>query len=270
MRRRTILVVLAAALAVGLCTACLGARRQGARSGRGQDHHHLRCDAAAPDPVHGITADRRLLDRAVPSRPRSARSRRPARRVSSSTSSQQFSFGPYVSQIGRYPAEGTTGWVFKVNGVSPPVGADAVVLGGGGRGPVVLRPVRCRSRRAADARPRSHRGAAASVPTLSTMPEPAPSREAPSSSSTGARSSPASGRTCPRGVWREIRATKDGAIRSEVLRRAVADGRAGAPACVPARPPRPRRLWRYSLPARLGRLEPQRSGSPAIGEPSSC
>ncbi len=38
------------------------------------------------------------------------------------------SFGPYVDQIGRYVAGATSGWVFKVNGVSPPVGADAVAL----------------------------------------------------------------------------------------------------------------------------------------------
>ena len=38
------------------------------------------------------------------------------------------SFGDYVSQIGKYPAAGTAGWVFKVNGVSAPVGADKVVL----------------------------------------------------------------------------------------------------------------------------------------------
>lgn len=38
------------------------------------------------------------------------------------------SFGPYVDQIGRYPGTGSTGWVFKVNHVSPPVGADKVVL----------------------------------------------------------------------------------------------------------------------------------------------
>jgi hypothetical protein len=37
-------------------------------------------------------------------------------------------FGDYVSQIGKYPAAGTAGWVFKVNGVSPPVGADKTVL----------------------------------------------------------------------------------------------------------------------------------------------
>ena len=38
------------------------------------------------------------------------------------------SFGNYVSQIGRYPAAGNTGWVFKVNSVSPSVGADQVPL----------------------------------------------------------------------------------------------------------------------------------------------
>ena len=38
------------------------------------------------------------------------------------------SFGPYVDQVGRYLAGGSNGWVFKVNGVSPPVGADAVTL----------------------------------------------------------------------------------------------------------------------------------------------
>ena len=38
------------------------------------------------------------------------------------------SFGDYVSQIGKYPAVGSAGWAFKVNGVSPPVGADKVTL----------------------------------------------------------------------------------------------------------------------------------------------
>jgi hypothetical protein len=42
-------------------------------------------------------------------------------------------FGPYVDQIGRYAAGGSNGWVFKVNGVSPPVGADAVTLKDGDR-----------------------------------------------------------------------------------------------------------------------------------------
>jgi hypothetical protein len=43
------------------------------------------------------------------------------------------SFGKYVDQIGRYPAAGSSGWVFKVNGISPPVGADAVTLKHGDR-----------------------------------------------------------------------------------------------------------------------------------------
>lgn len=38
------------------------------------------------------------------------------------------SFGPYVDQVGRFPASASAGWVFKVNGVSPPVGADKVTL----------------------------------------------------------------------------------------------------------------------------------------------
>jgi hypothetical protein len=42
-------------------------------------------------------------------------------------------FGPYVDQIGRYPASGSSGWMFKVNGVSPPVGANSVVLKPGDR-----------------------------------------------------------------------------------------------------------------------------------------
>ena len=44
---------------------------------------------------------------------------------------QDGGFGPYVDQIGRYPAGGSSGWVFKVNGVSPPVGADKVELKAG-------------------------------------------------------------------------------------------------------------------------------------------
>ena len=38
------------------------------------------------------------------------------------------SFGPYIDQVGRYPAVGQTGWVFKLNGVSPPVGANETRL----------------------------------------------------------------------------------------------------------------------------------------------
>ena len=42
-------------------------------------------------------------------------------------------YGPYVDQVGRYAADASSGWVFKVNGVSPPVGADAVTLQTGDR-----------------------------------------------------------------------------------------------------------------------------------------
>ncbi len=45
----------------------------------------------------------------------------------------QTGFGPYVDQIGRYPADSTGGWVYKVNGVSPPVGADSPILKPGDR-----------------------------------------------------------------------------------------------------------------------------------------
>ena len=41
---------------------------------------------------------------------------------------QRTAFGPYVDQVGRNPASGQTGWVFKVNGQSQPVGANAVSL----------------------------------------------------------------------------------------------------------------------------------------------
>ena len=40
----------------------------------------------------------------------------------------QSSFGPYVDQVGRYGASSDSGWVFKVNDASPPVGADKVTL----------------------------------------------------------------------------------------------------------------------------------------------
>ena len=43
------------------------------------------------------------------------------------------SFGPFVDQVGRYGGSGSSGWVFKVNDVSPPVGADKVTLADGDR-----------------------------------------------------------------------------------------------------------------------------------------
>jgi hypothetical protein len=131
---------------------------------------------------------------------------------------QQFSFGPFVSQVGRYPGEGTAGWVFKVNGASPPVGADAVVLEEGDEvlwyyaqfgivpgGPPTLDLVRLpRGCFRADALDDAGVRTAASNVVFRLD---------------GRRVESASGRICPRGAWSEIRATKDGAVRSEVLRR---------------------------------------------------
>ena len=38
------------------------------------------------------------------------------------------SFGPYVDQVGLYGGDASSGWVFKVDDASPPVGADKVQL----------------------------------------------------------------------------------------------------------------------------------------------
>jgi hypothetical protein len=38
------------------------------------------------------------------------------------------SFGPFVDQIGLYPGAGFSGWSFKINGVSAPVGADQATV----------------------------------------------------------------------------------------------------------------------------------------------
>lgn len=45
----------------------------------------------------------------------------------------QSSFGSYVDQVGRYGGSASSGWVFKVDDVSPPVGADKVTLKDGDR-----------------------------------------------------------------------------------------------------------------------------------------
>jgi hypothetical protein len=41
------------------------------------------------------------------------------------------SYGPYVDQVGYWAAFGSSGWTYKVNGVSPPVGADKYELKAG-------------------------------------------------------------------------------------------------------------------------------------------
>ena len=39
--------------------------------------------------------------------------------------------GPFVNQIGRYAGEGFSGWSYKVNGVSPPIAADQATIKAG-------------------------------------------------------------------------------------------------------------------------------------------
>lgn len=129
---------------------------------------------------------------------------------------QATSFGPYVDRIGRRAASGSSGWVFKVNHVSPPVGADSVRLRRGDRvlwyfatfgpegGPKTLDLARvsggCYRAFAYDdngdrSRPRNvtfvlngHRRIASD-----------------------------SGRLCPSGDWRTLRVLKRGRIRSDVV-----------------------------------------------------
>ena len=61
-------------------------------------------------------------------RTRSSRSTRRARSESSTSGSPTARSGRTSARSAAIPAAGSAGWVFKVNGASPPVGADQVVL----------------------------------------------------------------------------------------------------------------------------------------------
>jgi hypothetical protein len=127
----------------------------------------------------------------------------------------EFSFGPFVDRIGRYPASGSSGWVYKVNHVSPPVGANAYQLKDGDEvlwyfarfgaqgGPKTLdlvgRPAGCFRALLRD--DNGNKTRAFDVIFVQD----------------GRRISSASGERCPSGRWRGLRATKAGAIRSEVV-----------------------------------------------------
>ncbi|HEY7196160.1 MAG TPA: DUF4430 domain-containing protein [Gaiellaceae bacterium] len=127
------------------------------------------------------------------------------------------SFGPYVDQIGRRLAAGSTGWVFKVNNVSPPVGADAVKLRKGDR--VLWYFARF--------------GASGGPKTLDLAKAGPGCYRAYAYDDNGARTSPArvtferdgrfvgsmSGRLCPHGSWHELRALKKGMVRSDAIAR---------------------------------------------------
>jgi hypothetical protein len=127
----------------------------------------------------------------------------------------QTSFGPYVSQIGRRPGAGSRGWVFKVNGVSPPVGADSYRLEPGDEvlwyyatfgptgGPLTLDLVRAGKGcfRAIEVDDLGGRARARGV-VFKLDGRPVAS---------------ASGLICPDGHWHHLRATRSGAVRSQVL-----------------------------------------------------
>lgn len=126
-----------------------------------------------------------------------------------------LSFGLFVDRIGRYPSGGASGWVYKVNGVSPPVGAADYVLEDGDRvvwyfarfgpegGPKTLE-LEGTSNGCFRAVARDDRGRAAKARDVVFIADGKPVR------------SP-SGEICPAGRWSTLRATKRGAIRSEVV-----------------------------------------------------
>ena len=126
------------------------------------------------------------------------------------------SFGQYVDQIGRFAAEGQSGWVFKVNGASPPVGADKVELRDGD---VVLWYF-------------AEFGPSGGPPTLDLQRRPGGCYQAFKQDDRGTRTAAAGavllvdgrrvathgGRACLRGRHGLVRATLAGAVRSNALR----------------------------------------------------
>jgi hypothetical protein len=126
-------------------------------------------------------------------------------------------FGPYVSQIGRLGGTAESGWVYKVNGVSPPVGAIDYILEDGDEvlfyyatfgptgGPLTLDLER------------AGRGCFQAFSVDDTG---ARTRALDVVFRIGSRAvEDADGRLCPRGHWHRIKVTKPGAIRSEVIAR---------------------------------------------------
>ncbi|HEX2112568.1 MAG TPA: DUF4430 domain-containing protein [Gaiellaceae bacterium] len=134
---------------------------------------------------------------------------------------ESFSFGPYVAQIGRLSGTETTGWVYKVNGVSPPVGAHAHELregdhvlwyhatfgaAGGPRTLALQRRTPVRSRRGV----RCFRALSVDDNGRRAVERDVVFRV----DDRAVRSR--SGRICLRGHWHAVRATKPGFVRSRV------------------------------------------------------
>ena len=131
----------------------------------------------------------------------------------------EFAFGPYVDRIGRRAAGGATGWVFKVNGASPPVGADKYQLKEGDRvlwyfarfgptgGPQTLDLVLAAS---------SGEGRCYGVVAQDDAGKERRVRDVVFHVD-GRRVASASGRACVRRHWHRLRATKRGFVRSPLV-----------------------------------------------------
>ena len=130
---------------------------------------------------------------------------------------RSLSFGLFVDRIGRYPSGGSSGWVYKVNGVSPPVGAADYVLEDGDRvlwyfakfgpsgGPKTLE-LEGASNGCFQAVARDDKGRATKARDVVFVVDGRPIRSR-------------SGEICPAARWRALRATKPGSIRSELVLR---------------------------------------------------
>jgi hypothetical protein len=128
---------------------------------------------------------------------------------------ESTSFGPYVSQVGRYGAGPLSGWVYKVNGASPPVGFSAGRLRDGdrvliyfihfGSGP----PTKTLYLKASG---RCYRAFAEDENGRTTVAKNVTFRV------NSRLVASASGTFCPTAKWRQLRATKRGLVRSQVVR----------------------------------------------------
>jgi hypothetical protein len=130
---------------------------------------------------------------------------------------QSTSFGPYVSRIGRRRAAGSSGWVFKVNHTSPPVGADTYQLQEGddviwywatfgpSGGPKTLDLAR------------GGRGCFRAFAYDDSGDRTRP-KDVVFVRDGRRRIVSESGRLCPAGEWETLRAVKEGMVRSEVVR----------------------------------------------------
>ncbi len=97
------------------------------------DHRLGRQGAVGHARVRHDHSRRRAIRSPSARTPRSARSSGPASAASSSTPRSRSRSARSSNQIGRLAGTANTGWVYKVNGISPPVGATDYVLKKGDR-----------------------------------------------------------------------------------------------------------------------------------------